>query len=61
MNIMYEFKEIDKMYEIYHFALLESDDLRPCKSVTRDVENTINKFITMYKNTKKWCFQKEKR
>ena len=56
MDIMYEFKEIDKMYEIYHFALLESDDLRPCKSVTRDVENTINKFITMYKNTKKMVF-----
>lgn len=41
------------MYETYREALLESDTLRPCKSVTRDVEVTVERFSTHYKNNQK--------
>lgn len=49
MELTYEFINIDNLYKNHHYELLVDDKLRPCKSVTRDVENTINKFIALFK------------
>ena len=48
MNNTIKFKNIDEFYITNIELLLRSDQYRPCKSVTRDVESTINKFVDYF-------------
>lgn len=52
MDFLERYKNIENFYERNHELLLEKDDLRPCKSVTRDIENTIMRFKSYYKSGK---------
>lgn len=49
----FSFVNIDSMYDTYRQHLLEDDTYRPCKSVTRDVESTVNKFTSYYQSNNK--------
>lgn len=46
--LLIAFKHIEKFYTENRKQLLENDDLRPCKSITRDVGATIDKFKEYY-------------
>lgn len=50
---MSRFSNIETFYEVNRHELLESDKLRPSKSTTRDVEATVNLFISFYEKTNK--------
>ena len=49
----FSFDNIDRMYDENRQMLLENDTYRPCKSVTRDVEATVNRFSLYYKENGK--------
>lgn len=46
------FGNIEEFYNVNRQALLEDDTLRPCKSITRNIFATIDKFSGFYKNEK---------
>lgn len=48
-----KFDFIDKLYSEYRAELLEDDKLRPCKSITRDVEAAVKRFVEYYLSTEK--------
>jgi len=46
------YKNIESFYNEYHEQLLVQNELRPAKSITRDVVSSISNFIILYNQTK---------
>ena len=46
------FEEIETLYRDNRLLLLETDEYRPCKSITRDIFATFDKFVSYYKANK---------
>lgn len=53
------FENIEKFYELNKHELLEDDKLRPCKSITRDIFSSVNKFKEYFILDKKRVISKE--